>query len=99
MEDPACAAGCFYPCMAVMAHRDLAELLERTINEGRCMTEKVCPFDKKPCIKELCAVFREDSGICSFRLIGTPRKVTPPSLAKQGDDRSSSKGYKAHLFD
>jgi hypothetical protein len=63
------------------------------------MTEKVCPLDKKPCIRELCEVFREESGTCSFSLIGKPGEVQSPSLSKQTDDKSSSGRYKAHLFD
>ena len=62
------------------------------------MTEKLCPFDKKPCIGEQCMVFREDSGTCSFRFIGMPGKVTPPSAARKNEDRSS-KRFSAHLFD
>lgn len=58
------------------------------------MTDKLCPFDKQPCIRERCEVFREELGVCSFCLIGTPGRPAP---AKK-DEKSSSK-YKAHLFE
>jgi len=62
------------------------------------MTEKLCPFDKQPCIRERCAVFREDSGICAFLLAGQGRPVPGHPAEKAGGARSSS-GYRAHLFD
>jgi len=63
------------------------------------MTDKLCPFDKKPCIGDRCMVFHEDSGTCSFRLIGMPGRVNPPVGAQKNDERSSSGRFKAHLFD
>jgi inosine/xanthosine triphosphate pyrophosphatase family protein len=99
MEDPPFTAGYFYPGKAVMAYHNLTKFMERTVNVGTWMTEKVCPFDKKPCIRERCEVFREDSGFCSFSLIGKPGNVQAPSLSKKRDEKSSSEKYKAHLFD
>jgi hypothetical protein len=58
------------------------------------VADKLCPFDKQPCIRDRCEVFREDLGVCSFCLIGSPVKKRPP----QKDEKTSSK-YKAHLFD
>jgi hypothetical protein len=63
------------------------------------MTDKLCPFDKKPCIQDRCMVFGEDSRTCSFRFIGIPGRVTPPSGVRKNDERSSSGRFKAHLFD
>lgn len=63
------------------------------------MTDKLCPFDKKPCIGERCMVFREDSGTCSFLFTGIPVKVAPPPAASKNEDRSSSQRFSAHLFD
>ncbi len=63
------------------------------------MTGKVCPFDKKPCIREKCEVFLEDTGICAFRLIGRTEKVKTASPTAKGNERSSSRPFKAHLFD
>ncbi|MCG7855182.1 MAG: hypothetical protein MIO88_04945 [Methanoregulaceae archaeon] len=63
------------------------------------MTDKLCPFDKKPCIGGQCMVFREDSGTCSFLFTGMQGKVPPPSAARKTEDRSSSQRFSAHLFD
>jgi hypothetical protein len=63
--------------------------------EGQ-LTEKVCPFDKKPCIGERCAVYREESGVCAFLL--TMKSGTASRKKSDQDDRSSGK-FKAHLFD
>jgi hypothetical protein len=61
---------------------------------GEILTDKLCPFDKQPCIRERCEVFREELGVCSFSLIGITGRARPA----QKDEKTSSK-YKAHLFD
>jgi hypothetical protein len=58
------------------------------------MTEKLCPFDKQPCIGNRCKVYREDLGECSFLFIGRRDKTEMP--AKEGRDKSK---FTAHLFD
>ncbi len=61
------------------------------------MTEKMCPFDKKPCIRDQCAVFRDDLGRCAFLLIG---KSSDARLYSQKSSEDKSRGkFKAHLFD
>jgi len=62
------------------------------------MTEKLCPFDKKPCIGKRCAVYREESGVCAFLLKGGRANGLPSSQKSNADDQSSGK-FKAHLFD
>jgi hypothetical protein len=69
------------------------------LRSGReTMTEKLCPFDKKPCIGKRCAVYREESGICAFLLARGTGTVQSSSQKGTADDRSSGK-FKAHLFD
>jgi len=61
------------------------------------VTEKMCPFDKKPCIRDQCAVFRDDLGRCAFLLIG---KSSDARLYSQKSSEDKSRGkFKAHLFD
>ena len=62
------------------------------------MIEKLCPFDKEPCIRERCAVFREESGTCAFLLAGPGMNIPRHPPEKSSGARSSS-GYRAHLFD
>jgi len=84
--------------MAVVACGNQAKPLEMPgpgQGEGP-VTEKVCPFDKKPCIGARCAVYREESGVCAFLL--TMKSGTSPGEKSDQDDRSSGK-FKAHLFD
>lgn len=87
-----------FPGMAVMECGNQAKPLDMPQSgpgEGY-LTEKVCPFDKKPCIGERCAVYREESGVCAFLLM--MKSGTSPRKKSDQDDRSSGK-FKAHLFD
>lgn len=58
------------------------------------MTDRLCPFDKQPCIRERCEVYREELEACAFRFIGGAAKMRPPPK----EEKKSSR-YKAHLFD
>ena len=62
------------------------------------MTDRLCPFDKKPCMGSACMVFLDDSGTCAFRSIGLSAKGNLQA-ARKNEDRSSSKRFSAHLFD
>lgn len=61
------------------------------------MTGKVCPFDKKTCIGAKCAVFREDTGLCAFLLIGTDRGRNAPRTSRT--EEPSGGKFRAHLFE
>ena len=65
---------------------------------GETITEKLCPFDKKPCIRASCAVYREDSDVCAFLLTGRLGAGNTPTSRRNTDDRGGGK-FKAHLFD
>jgi hypothetical protein len=68
-------------------------------SEEISMPEKLCPVDKKPCIKELCVIFNEESGLCSWAII-IPDKGRVPSKDSTRTDKTEKKGgYRAHLFD
>jgi hypothetical protein len=92
--------GDIFPGMAFMERCNETKSLETAGQEtgGGTMTEKVCPFDKKPCIRERCAVYREESGVCAFLLTGRRGSGHSSSEKSEGNDRSSGK-FKAHLFD
>ncbi len=62
------------------------------------LTEKLCPFDKNPCIRERCAVYREEAGVCAFLLAGRMGVGPPSSVKNRTGDQSGGK-FKAHLFD
>jgi hypothetical protein len=83
--------GHFCLLLAIMEKSDPNKPMEKPVNR---MHDKLCPFDKQPCIGERCEVFREEAGICSFSLIGIPGKPLGP----QKDEPTSSK-YRARLFD
>jgi hypothetical protein len=90
VEEYSSDEGYFHPFLAYMAKSYQGKPLERQTG----MTDKVCPFDKQPCIRERCILFREDDGICSFCLLGTPGKPVRPKT-----EEKKPSGYKAHLFD
>jgi hypothetical protein len=82
--------GYFHPFLA-----NMAKIYQGKPVEGAAgMSDKLCPFDKRPCIKERCEVFREDVMVCSFSLPGIPVKPFRPKK----DEKTPSK-YTAHLFD
>jgi hypothetical protein len=62
--------------------------------------EKLCPLDKKPCIRERCAIFHEELQRCCWA-ISAPSPLPPPrpepNRKKQGYEKPSQ--FKAHLFD
>ncbi|MDD1724045.1 MAG: hypothetical protein LUQ07_02820 [Methanospirillum sp.] len=68
--------------------------------------QKRCPFDKKPCIQDECAVWSDASGICSFACIPDILKNEAASggLAqkpphKPDREEKSSGGFRVALFD
>jgi len=67
-------------------------------------SEKLCPFDKEPCIRDACAVWSSDKGVCAFALIPAALSgVKPAPRSEQKRERSSSSGlsgrFKDPLFD
>jgi hypothetical protein len=100
MEEKSPDTGDIFPGMAFVERCCQTKPVD-TVGSGpgeRTITEKVCPFDKKPCIRELCAVYREDSGVCAFLLAGKSGHGHSSTKRENTDDRSSGK-FKAHLFD
>jgi len=91
MEEFPADARHILPFLAIMETSDREKRMEEQVTT---VADKLCPFDKQPCIRERCEVFREEQGVCSFCLISIPER--PCGSSK--DDRTSSK-YKAHLFD
>jgi hypothetical protein len=68
-------------------------------DRGDPMPEKLCPVDKKPCIRELCVIFNEDYGLCSWAII-IPDKGRAPYKDITRIEKPEKKGsYHAHLFD
>jgi hypothetical protein len=66
------------------------------INGRFCMEEKLCPFDKAPCIKQKCAIFIEEQDCCALVLPLIKEKI---KLRDYSEKRSDSSKFKAHLFD
>ncbi|PWR73007.1 hypothetical protein [Methanospirillum lacunae] len=67
-------------------------------------SEKLCPFDKKPCITALCAIWSQDNGLCALALI--PAVISgnkPASSAPRAKEKMASSGlsgkFKDPLFD
>jgi len=60
------------------------------------MTEKLCPFDKEPCIGQRCAIFIEAHDCCALAL---PVKQGSRISRDISDKKSDSSRFKAHLFD
>jgi hypothetical protein len=100
MERESPDTGNIFACMANMVHCNKGKSMETAGQEtgGGTITEKACPFDKKPCIREQCAVYREESGVYAFLLTGMRGAGYPSSEKSEGDDRSKGR-FKAHLFD
>ncbi|HUU75768.1 MAG TPA: hypothetical protein VMW63_06715 [Methanoregulaceae archaeon] len=62
------------------------------------MAEKLCPFDKNPCIREQCAIFIEKEDCCSLAI---QKEIVAKRSGKEVQkerERDHSK-FKAHLFD
>ena len=63
----------------------------------------LCPFDKKPCIENMCAVWSEERGVCSFASSGfaDQQKSTlsqkKPIVTEKADGGSGK--YRTLLFD
>jgi len=74
-----------------------AKPLDTVKERGERLTEKICPFDKKTCIRDQCAVFRDDLDRCAFLLIGKQSGAHPYSQRSTGDQPSGK--FKAHLFE
>jgi len=63
--------------------------------------EKLCPFDKKPCIRDACAVWSEENGLCAFALSPTRppvKKAVPRPKEKPGSSGLSGR-FSDPLFD
>lgn len=67
-------------------------------------SEKLCPFDKKPCITTQCAIWSTEYGLCALALI--PAGISgkkPASSAPRAKEKMSSSGisgkFKDPLFD
>jgi hypothetical protein len=60
------------------------------------MTEKLCPFDKEPCIGQRCAIFIEAHDCCALAM---PVKQGSRISRDISDKKSDSSRFKAHLFD
>ena len=60
------------------------------------MEEKVCPFDKAPCIRQRCAIFIEERDCCALVLPVIKESV---KLKDSSGNKSDSSRFKAHLFD
>jgi hypothetical protein len=70
------------------------------------MKEKLCPFDKSPCIGESCMVFCEETGRCGLALCTGPHEMAVSDATRKSDkDARKSKvqekksRFKAELFD
>jgi len=60
------------------------------------MSDKLCPFDKKPCIRQRCAIFVEERDCCALILPVTKERAV---LRDRSEKKSDSSKFKAHLFD
>ena len=71
------------------------------------MTQKLCPVDKKPCIRDECMIWVAGEARCSWAAPEeAPPAVLPPDLAREREKekRSYSRGrsgskYSVELFD
>lgn len=68
-------------------------------------TRKACPFDKKPCMEDGCAVWSDTAGICSFACIpdllkkdAVPGKQEKPPHKPDLEPKPSG-GFRVALFD
>lgn len=71
------------------------------------MTEKLCPVDKSPCVRERCAIYNEELRMCSWAIIKVARSeqetihetggAREPKQKKPQAEKPSK--YKVHLFD
>ncbi|HWQ64686.1 MAG TPA: hypothetical protein VN429_09755 [Methanospirillum sp.] len=67
-------------------------------------SEKLCPFDKKPCITAPCAIWSTENGMCALALI--PAAISgmkPASSASRAKEKMASSGlsgkFRDPLFD
>ncbi|PKL60066.1 MAG: hypothetical protein CVV33_04610 [Methanomicrobiales archaeon HGW-Methanomicrobiales-4] len=82
----------------------LVEYEESDLNNGKNMNgteEKLCPFDKKECIRMRCAIWATDEGTCSLALISqTVQRQGGQTRAKERSVSSGLSGkYRDPLFD
>jgi hypothetical protein len=63
------------------------------------MPEKLCPVDKKPCIRERCVLFNEEYGLCSWAIIIPDKGRVPYRDSTRIEKPEKKGGYHAHLFD
>lgn len=63
--------------------------------------EKLCPFDKEPCIRDNCAVWAENEELCSFALIpyGGKQVIAPLKPREKPVSSGLSGRYRDPLFD
>jgi hypothetical protein len=59
--------------------------------------EKLCPFDKKECIRIRCAIWAADDGTCAFALI--PQAVQRQGGQVRPKERAASSGYSGKYRD
>jgi hypothetical protein len=100
MERKSQDTGDIFPGLAFMERCNQEKSLDSIVlqQERVHLTEKLCPFDKKPCIGERCAVYREESGVCAFLLAGGRGTGYSSPQKRNADDLSKGK-FKAHLFE
>jgi hypothetical protein len=62
------------------------------------MEKKLCPFDKKPCIQDACAIYLPASGCCG--LIGDQAHAMAVQKERQKEaEKSGGSRYRVDLFD
>jgi hypothetical protein len=63
--------------------------------------EKVCPFDKNPCIGAECAIWSEDSRVCALALIPQliPRQASGTVKPVRRKETPSSSGISGKFRD
>ena len=59
--------------------------------------EKLCPFDKKPCIGRHCAVWSDEDRICALALI--PRMISRPATRVTHKEQPVSSGLSGKFKD
>jgi hypothetical protein len=70
-------------------------------------SEKLCPFDKKPCITALCAIWSAENGMCALALIPAAisgnKTASSTSSAPRAKEKMASSGlsgkFRDPLFD
>lgn len=93
-------AGDLFPDAVCPRYYDISRSIEIT------MKEKLCPFDKSPCIREVCMAFCEETGRCGLVQRQDSEKTAiaeatrkSDSDARKNDDHQRKSRFKAELFD